>query len=146
VLPSPSPSSFSREQNCLTSAKVLPQLQTTSLHSITDRSLSSGKMFKSGISSIARAARPSFRAAAPLRAVKPTTYRPLNSRFASTAGVGDGKIYQVIGAVVDVKFDTAKLPPILNSLQTENNGQKLVLEVAVRALHRHHRRCCQDRN
>lgn len=30
-----------------------------------------------------------------------------------------------------VKFDTAKLPPILNSLETENNGQKLVLEVAV---------------
>lgn len=31
-----------------------------------------------------------------------------------------------------VKFDTAKLPPILNSLETDNNGQKLVLEVAVR--------------
>jgi hypothetical protein len=33
-----------------------------------------------------------------------------------------------------VKFDGAKLPPILNSLETENNGQKLVLEVAVRCL------------
>jgi hypothetical protein len=31
-----------------------------------------------------------------------------------------------------VKFDTAKLPPILNALETTNNGQKLVLEVAVR--------------
>ncbi len=31
-----------------------------------------------------------------------------------------------------VKFDTAKLPPILNALETQNNGQKLVLEVAVR--------------
>lgn len=30
-----------------------------------------------------------------------------------------------------VKFDTAKLPSILNALQTENNGQKLTLEVAV---------------
>lgn len=30
-----------------------------------------------------------------------------------------------------VKFDTAKLPPILNALETTNNNQKLVLEVAV---------------
>jgi F-type H+/Na+-transporting ATPase subunit beta len=40
-----------------------------------------------------------------------------------------GKITQVIGAVVDVQFDDA-LPAILNSLTTENNGKKLVLEVA----------------
>lgn len=31
-----------------------------------------------------------------------------------------------------VKFDTEQLPPILNALTTENGGQKLVLEVAVR--------------
>ena len=31
---------------------------------------------------------------------------------------------------VAVKFDTEKLPPILNALETDNNGQKLVLEVA----------------
>ena len=30
-----------------------------------------------------------------------------------------------------VKFETDTLPPILNALTTENNGQKLVLEVAV---------------
>ncbi|KAH8781827.1 alpha-glucan branching enzyme [Hyaloscypha finlandica] len=41
-----------------------------------------------------------------------------------------GKIHQVIGAVVDVKFDTDKLPPILNALETDNGGQKLILEVA----------------
>ncbi|KAJ6781080.1 hypothetical protein PWT90_03061 [Aphanocladium album] len=112
------------------SAKVLPRFNQSLSTPITDRSLSSGKMFKSGISSFARAARPSFAAAAP-RAIRPASIRfPLNSRFASTAGVGDGKIYQVIGAVVDVKFDTAKLPPILNALETQNNGQKLVLEVA----------------
>lgn len=40
-----------------------------------------------------------------------------------------GKIEQVIGAVVDVKFD-GELPPILNALETENLGQRLVLEVA----------------
>jgi F-type H+/Na+-transporting ATPase subunit beta len=40
-----------------------------------------------------------------------------------------GKITQVIGAVVDVQFEDA-LPEILNALNTENNGKKLVLEVA----------------
>jgi hypothetical protein len=30
-----------------------------------------------------------------------------------------------------VKFDTDKLPPILNALETDNGGQRLVLEVAV---------------
>ena len=40
-----------------------------------------------------------------------------------------GKITQVIGAVVDVQFEDA-LPAILNALDTENNGKKLVLEVA----------------
>jgi F-type H+-transporting ATPase subunit beta len=40
-----------------------------------------------------------------------------------------GKITQVIGAVVDVQFDD-HLPEILNALNTENNGKKLVLEVA----------------
>ena len=40
-----------------------------------------------------------------------------------------GKITQVIGPVVDVQFDD-HLPAILNALDTENNGRKLVLEVA----------------
>ena len=40
-----------------------------------------------------------------------------------------GRITQVIGAVVDVKFDSY-LPPILNALETTNNGNRLVLEVA----------------
>ena len=40
-----------------------------------------------------------------------------------------GKVTQVIGAVVDVQFDD-HLPEILNALETDNNGQRLVLEVA----------------
>ena len=40
-----------------------------------------------------------------------------------------GKITQVIGAVVDVQFDDS-LPEILNAVTTDNNGKKLVLEVA----------------
>lgn len=38
----------------------------------------------------------------------------------------------VSDSIETVKFDTDKLPPILNALETVNNGQKLVLEVAVR--------------
>ncbi len=40
-----------------------------------------------------------------------------------------GKVTQVIGAVVDVRFDTA-LPEILNSLETKIGDTRLVLEVA----------------
>jgi F-type H+/Na+-transporting ATPase subunit beta len=40
-----------------------------------------------------------------------------------------GRITQVLGAVVDVKFDGA-LPAILNALHTTNEGKTLVLEVA----------------
>lgn len=40
-----------------------------------------------------------------------------------------GRIEQVIGAVVDVKFEK-DLPAILNALECENEGKRLVLEVA----------------
>jgi F-type H+-transporting ATPase subunit beta len=40
-----------------------------------------------------------------------------------------GRISQIIGAVVDVTFD-GPLPMILSALETQNNGQRLVLEVA----------------
>ncbi len=40
-----------------------------------------------------------------------------------------GTVTQVIGAVVDVQF-TGDLPDILNALETDNNGNRLVLEVA----------------
>ncbi|HEX9791559.1 MAG TPA: F0F1 ATP synthase subunit beta [Kiloniellales bacterium] len=40
-----------------------------------------------------------------------------------------GKVSQVLGAVVDVQF-TGDLPPILNALETDNHGNRLVLEVA----------------
>ncbi len=41
-----------------------------------------------------------------------------------------GRIRQVTGAVVDVQFDSTGLPAILNALETKNQGQRLVLEVA----------------
>jgi F-type H+-transporting ATPase subunit beta len=40
-----------------------------------------------------------------------------------------GRISQVIGAVVDVTFEDT-LPAILSALETDNNGNRLVLEVA----------------
>jgi F-type H+-transporting ATPase subunit beta len=40
-----------------------------------------------------------------------------------------GRITQVIGAVVDVQFE-GHLPAILNAIETTNNGNRLVLEVA----------------
>jgi F-type H+-transporting ATPase subunit beta len=42
---------------------------------------------------------------------------------------GSGRVTQVIGAVVDVQFE-GHLPAILNALETFNNGNRLVLEVA----------------
>ena len=40
-----------------------------------------------------------------------------------------GKISQVLGAVVDIEFD-GELPAILNALEVDNNGNRLILEVA----------------
>src|SRR5947208_12335154 len=40
-----------------------------------------------------------------------------------------GRVSQVIGAVVDVAFEGG-LPPILSALETDNGGNRLVLEVA----------------
>ena len=48
---------------------------------------------------------------------------------APKAAAATGKVTQVIGAVVDVQFDD-QLPAILNALETDNNGKRLVLEVA----------------
>ena len=46
-----------------------------------------------------------------------------------TASNKIGRVTQVMGAVVDVQFD-GPLPEILNALETDNNGNRLVLEVA----------------
>ncbi len=44
-------------------------------------------------------------------------------------GQAIGQVRQVMGAVVDVQFED-ELPAILNALETDNNGNRLVLEVA----------------
>ena len=51
------------------------------------------------------------------------------SKAVTSAAGALGKVTQVIGAVVDVSFE-GELPPILNALETNNGGNRLVLEVA----------------
>ena len=41
----------------------------------------------------------------------------------------NGKITQIIGAVVDVNFES-DLPEIFTALEVKNSGNKLILEVA----------------
>src|SRR5688500_13528836 len=48
---------------------------------------------------------------------------------AKSADAPTGRVTQVLGAVVDVQFD-GRLPEILNALETELRGNRLVLEVA----------------
>jgi F-type H+-transporting ATPase subunit beta len=48
---------------------------------------------------------------------------------AKTSAKTNGRIRQVMGAVIDVQFDE-HLPEILNALETDNGGNRLVLEVA----------------
>ncbi len=41
-----------------------------------------------------------------------------------------GKIIQAVGPIIDVKFDDNHLPSLLTALEVNNNGKRLVLEVA----------------
>ena len=41
-----------------------------------------------------------------------------------------GKIIQIIGAVVDIQFEQDNLPNLLNAIEIDNNGTRLVCEVA----------------
>lgn len=41
-----------------------------------------------------------------------------------------GKIVQILGPVVDVRFEDSKLPSMLNALELNYEGQKYIFEVA----------------
>jgi F-type H+-transporting ATPase subunit beta len=43
---------------------------------------------------------------------------------------GQGSIREIKGAVVDVQFNEGEVPEILNALETDNHGKRLVLEAA----------------
>lgn len=70
---------------------------------------------------------PAKKAAAPRKAAAPQAEATTTAPIATTNNVG--VISQVIGAVVDVSFPD-QLPAILSALETDNNGNRLVLEVA----------------
>ena len=62
-------------------------------------------------------------------AAKKAPVKRAPKKAANMNRVATGKVSQVIGAVVDVVFD-GDPPEIQNALETDNNGSRLVLEVA----------------
>jgi F-type H+-transporting ATPase subunit beta len=62
-------------------------------------------------------------------AKKKAPAKRVTKKAANANKTGTGRISQVIGAVVDVEF-SGDLPSILNALETDNQGNRLVLEVA----------------
>ncbi len=86
-----------------------------------------------------KTAAPKAAAAAPAAAKAPAAKAPAAKKAPAPAAASGstkanmagatGRVSQIIGAVVDVTFD-GPLPAILNALETENNGNRLVLEVA----------------
>ncbi|MES2327381.1 MAG: F0F1 ATP synthase subunit beta [Pseudomonadota bacterium] len=64
----------------------------------------------------------------PRKKAAPKAAAPTPNATKPTSNV-TGRVSQVIGAVVDVAFE-GELPPILTALETNNGGNRLVLEVA----------------
>ncbi|TGS12293.1 F0F1 ATP synthase subunit beta [Mesorhizobium sp. M2E.F.Ca.ET.209.01.1.1] len=78
----------------------------------------------------AKAPAAAAKAAAPAKEAAPAKAATAKAASVATKRVGAaGKVRQVIGAVVDVQFED-HLPAILNALETDNVGNRLVLEVA----------------
>ena len=48
-------------------------------------------------------------------------------------GKNIGKIVQIIGPVLDIKFESGHLPDLLNAIEIEHNGRTVVCEVAAQA-------------
>ncbi len=74
-------------------------------------------------------AAPAKKAAAPAKAAAAAPAKAAAASVSAKRVGAAGKVRQVIGAVVDVQFED-HLPAILNALETENVGNRLVLEVA----------------
>lgn len=69
--------------------------------------------------------------AAPKAAAKAKTVPAAKKSAAKVAPKALGHVSQVMGAVVDVKFENVdELPNIMTALECDNHGQRLVLEVA----------------
>ncbi len=68
------------------------------------------------------------KAAAAAKSAAPKSPAKTTAQPAAKGAVGH--VTQVIGAVVDVQFEEGQLPLILNALEVDNHGNRLVLEVA----------------
>ncbi|KAF9652932.1 ATP synthase F1 beta subunit [Thelephora ganbajun] len=98
------------------------------------KALSSAKRTNAFFSSAAYLSRASLPSASyntsnarPVRA----TQQQATRSYATEAPGAIGHVKTVIGAVVDVQFETENLPPILNALEVQDfHGGRLVLEVA----------------
>ena len=60
---------------------------------------------------------------------KTDTGKKTRGKASAAARKATGKVAQVIGAVVDVEFE-GELPKILNALELDNQGKRLILEVS----------------
>ncbi|WP_163265279.1 F0F1 ATP synthase subunit beta [Chelativorans alearense] len=95
------------------------------------------KRAPAGTAKTTEAAKPAAKTVrkAPAKAAAANTKAPARAAAAKTpaarakASGPAGIVRQVIGAVVDVQFED-NLPAILNALETDNQGNRLVLEVA----------------
>jgi F-type H+-transporting ATPase subunit beta len=78
----------------------------------------------------AKAAAPKVAAKAAPKTAAKAVEKKVSAPVRKSASVATGTVAQVIGAVVDVAFQEGQLPAILNALETDNGGNRLVLEVA----------------
>src|SRR6476620_11323340 len=65
----------------------------------------------------------------PRKKAAPKAAAPATPKAPARTSNLTGRVAQVIGAVIDVHFESG-LPPILSALETDNHGNRLVLEVA----------------
>ncbi|WFC96635.1 atp2, beta subunit of the F1 sector of mitochondrial F1F0 ATP synthase [Malassezia brasiliensis] len=113
----------------------MPIIQRSAIRAVSRASRTAGRMARqnaAGLTTASRLALPAVRAAnvPGLAKASRVQTRGLASEAAQTKGEV-GKIKTVIGAVVDVHFDSDKLPEIYNALEVQDmKSGRLVLEVA----------------
>ncbi len=61
---------------------------------------------------------------------KKTPAKKTPAKKPANASGAKGHVLQILGAVIDVKFEEGQVPSILNALETQNDGKTLILEVA----------------
>ncbi|KAF9052803.1 P-loop containing nucleoside triphosphate hydrolase protein [Panaeolus papilionaceus] len=102
---------------------------------ISKRAFNSAKQTNAFFSTAALANRAAFVASTsqrtPVTRPSKVSSTPARSYATEAKGASVGHVKTVIGAVVDVQFETDNLPPILNALEVQDfSGGRLVLEVA----------------